>query len=707
MNARVPAEVRDRAADRGVRNLGWGILALVFIVAFVMIVPTISASHSGQGATPAHSNLGVGPTPNSVRVVPTVATPFTTYPRTVVIETFTGEWCPYCVQESQALYWIEQQYNVNVFAIGELHVCGSTSSCGDNYIPVDGTAMARVNYYSVTGFPTVVFDGGHTVVGAASTLSALELEYEKAINASAVVPGNVSIAQTATISSSSTVSLNANVTSAVGGTYHALSYLVEYIGKNDSSQHDIGWVVRESLINQDVTFAAGESKVFTVSGNLGATWNVQHFGVITFLQDNVTKIVQNSNIAPVTTLTADLTASPTTVPSGYNTTVTVTVTNSSTHAALSGASVTMTSSSGGSFAPPAGITAADGTFTSVFTVPTVTAAETVLVSAQVSQPGYTAGSGAISIAINPVVPPTVPRGLSLTPWNQQVLLRWTAPASGGAGLTYHVYRASSPTGSYSAIGTSTVTAFLDTGTLSSQSYWYIVDAQNSGGFSVNSTAISAIAVVAAPNGLPHGLGWWLAIDGLTLNSTTATALSIHLPPGIYSYQFGANVPWYYAPDPSSSVGVSSISVQISAVFAPSPATLQGTVNPAGASVTINGTPVDVASGSFLQSMAAGTYSVEVAAAGYQTNVTMVTLTAGNTTTMSVQLAPVPASAGFSLGTLFSGSMGLALLGGIVAVLVVVGAAAGILMARRKRRATSAPDSPPANPRAAPRKPSGP
>src|SRR5690242_12654920 len=126
MNARVPAEVRDRAADRGVRNLGWGILALVFIVAFVMIVPTISASHSGLGTARASSNLGVGLTPNSVRTVPTVATPFVTYPRTVVIETFTGEWCPYCVQESQALYWIEQQYNVNVFAEGELHVCGST-----------------------------------------------------------------------------------------------------------------------------------------------------------------------------------------------------------------------------------------------------------------------------------------------------------------------------------------------------------------------------------------------------------------------------------------------------------------------------------------------------------------------------------------------------------------------------------------------------
>ena len=97
-----------------------------------------------------------------------------------------------------------------------------------------GIASAQSDHYNALAIPDVFFDGGQAVNGQIGTLPVMENAYRDNINNASMVPGNVSIAQTASVSSG-TISLHANITSGLTGTYQVITYLLEYIGKNDTS----------------------------------------------------------------------------------------------------------------------------------------------------------------------------------------------------------------------------------------------------------------------------------------------------------------------------------------------------------------------------------------------------------------------------------------------------------------------------------------
>jgi PEGA domain len=678
-----------------------GSLVAILVLA-VMLVGFLSAPSPSHAASGSLARLP-GPTgapfaahvagPAAAPLAPASSAPLTSYPRTVLVETFTGEWCIYCVEESQAFYAIDHNpsYGASVINIGELHICYSPSNCGDNYPTPDGTGNTRASYYNVQGFPTVFFDGSTSIVGAAPNLPTMETWYEQAIHNASIVPGNVSIEQSAMLASGATVTAQVNVTSSVTGTYHALSYLVEYIGKNDSSSHDIGNVVRSSLLDRTVSLTAGGTLQLTASGAIASGWNEQRLSVITFLQDNTTKIVENSNMVPVTNLLTGLSATPATVASGTSATVTVRALNSSTSAAVVGAAVTLTVGGGATLVPATGVTASDGTFTATFTAPAVTSVQTFLITAEVSLAGYTTGSATTSITVNPVSPPSVPLGLTITPWNQEVYLNWNAPASGGSGVTYHVFRSTSASMGFAAIAVSTSTVYIDAAVADGQSYWYTVDAQNAGGFSANATAIAANAVTATTQGLPANVGWWLSIDSMLLSSPTDGDITLHLPDGTYDYQIGAGSYGFVPTSPDGSVSVAGTPAQVTAAFSPRYATLEGTVTPAGATVTVDGTNVPVVGGAFHQSMVAGTYVLNVTSQGYRSESTTVTLTAGNTTTVPVTLHPLAGSGSGS--SLLGGLSGeeVAVYGAVAAV-IAIAAVVGALRMLRKPKGLAAPTS---------------
>jgi hypothetical protein len=666
-------------------------IALIIVLAFVMAGPLYTPTHgsgvNGLAAPTSGTSLSSSVAPLVRVATPLAPAPMTTYPRTVLIETFTAEWCFYCEEESQAMYQIEHNTNRTFLDIAELHVCYSVADCGDNYGPADGTATARVNYYEVTGFPTVFFDGSGEIIGAGGTVSTLEASYQNAIDNASYAPGNVSIAQSASVTGS-TVTSYANITSAITGSYHAITYLVEFIGKNDSTGHDIGYVVRRSLVDQTVALTAGSTTEISGTGAIGSGWNFQHLSVVTLIQDNATKVIENANMAPVTTLNTAVSGAPTTIPAGNSSTITVRVLNSSTGAALSGAAVTLTSSGGGSLSPASGVTASNGTFSSVFTAPMVTSTETFVITAEVSATGYTAGSGSANVVVNPVVAPSVPTDLSLTIFNQQVDLRWTAPSSGGGGVTYHVYRSTTETGGYAQVGTATMTAYVDTGLVSGQSYWYTVSAQNTGGFSANTSAAAANAVLVESQGLPPSIGWWISIDSMVLSSSTNASLSFHLPDGFYAYQYGPNTYGYLAPQPFGNLTVAGAPVQLTAGFSLRFATLQGTVTPYNANVTVNGTALAVVGGSFFETLAAGTYALKVTSSGYEPNSTTVTLTPGNITTKNFKLTQVPSTTGTStLGGMSMEDVGAL---GVIAAAIVIAAVFGVLMLSKRKKGDHQP-----------------
>jgi hypothetical protein len=690
-------------------------VAVVLVLAVMMVgflyTPYSTNAAGGSAAPVSGPAVGFVPGPVSSHVAPDAQAPATTYPRTVMIETFTAEWCKYCPGESQALNLIEHKTNKTVLDIAELHVCASESNCGDNYVPPDGISDARSTYYSICGFPDVFFDGVHSTCGAVGgSMPALESIYEEQIHNASVIPGNVSIAQTATVTSAG-VTAYANITSGVTGVYRAITYLVEYINKNDSSGHVIDSVVRAGLVDQNVSLVAGATTEINGTGALRPAWNVHNLSVITFVQQNTTKVIENANMVAVSTMAANVTGSPAVVSSESNLTITVRVTNSTTGAVLPGAEVNLTSSNGGSLNPASGVTASNGTFTSTFTAPKVTSVETIVISAQVAKEGYMAGSGATSVVVNPVIAPSVPIGLTLTPENQSVVtLSWSPPASGGGGVTYHVYRSTTRAGSYSAIGVSKVATYTDDAMVSGQTYWYTVSAENLGGFSANTTAISASAVDAVSHGLPTSIGWWLSIDSIVLRSSTNASISVHLPNGVFPYEFGPDAYTFVAPEAFGNLTVAGAPAQIVASFTPRYALLQGTVSPTTATVTLNGAAMAVADGSFLEELTAGTYSLVVSATGYQTNSSSITLTPGNTTTLNVTLQPVsPGKTSNGTLTTSNGGMSGMEMGALLAVVAAIAIAVviGVMMMARKRKGVPQQQTGGEGPQSSPPSPPGP
>ncbi len=669
-------------------------VAMMVVFAFMVLV-LLSTPLSLRGhvstATPAPSAVvGSVHVTAAAHSAPATPHPMTTYPRTVLVETFTAQWCVYCEMESQAWYSLQHRYPTSVLAVGELHVCYSQSSCGDNYPTTDGTANTRSSFYGVSAFPDVFFDGAHQILGAANTEAELETAYEGMVLGAAAVPGNVSIVQTAAVLAGNTVSSRADITSAISGPYHAITYLVEYIGKNDSSGHDIDNVIRAGLVDTTVTLSAGATTTLIGSRVAEAGWNVQHMSVITLVQQNSTKIIENANFAPVHTLMTGLTSNVTAVSAGMEARITLHATNSSTGTGVAGANVVLTTSNGGTLIPASGVTASDGSFTATFTGPTVASPVSTLISAQVNAPGYTPGLASIVLTLNPLVLSTAATGLSVAAGYQHVLLNWTTPAAGGAGVTYFVYRSTDQTGPWTVAGVSPSLNYVDGDVAVGQSYWYKVSAHSGIVSSANTTAVAAAALTAVSQGLPPNTGWWLSIDSVTFSSSTNASLSIFLPVGYFDYSFGPDSYAYLAPEGSGLLTVTAAPVELTASFVPRYATLEGTVSPATATVTVDGTALSVVGGSFSQLLESGTYAIEVTASGYQTNTTSVTLTPGNLTAVSLSLDVVPAQsgAGTDASQWPSGNWMVAIVG--LAVIAVAGALGGMMVLSRRRKGSPPP-----------------
>ncbi|MDF7798285.1 carbohydrate-binding protein [Pontiellaceae bacterium B1224] len=100
--------------------------------------------------------------------------------------------------------------------------------------------------------------------------------------------------------------------------------------------------------------------------------------------------------------------------------------------------------------------------------------------------------------------PDTPSGLNATTGNNLVSLSWTA-AGGGLSTGYNVKRSSSSGGPYTTIGTTSVpTVTYDDAIVGGQTYYYVVSAVNGVGESADSSYVSAMPVLAAPD-TPGGL----------------------------------------------------------------------------------------------------------------------------------------------------------------------------------------------------------
>ncbi|QOX63706.1 S8 family serine peptidase [Anoxybacterium hadale] len=150
-------------------------------------------------------------------------------------------------------------------------------------------------------------------------------------------------------------------------------------------------------------------------------------------------------------------------------------------------------------------TSSSGTYTKLTTVTGTSYVNSGLTSgasywykvSAVNAMGASAQSAAASVKI---AIPAVPSGLAANvTGSTQVTVKWSA-ASGAA--SYDIYRATSASGSYTKLGASTGTSYMDNGVKKGSSYWYKISAANAIGASAQSGAASVtIAVPGVPTGL--------------------------------------------------------------------------------------------------------------------------------------------------------------------------------------------------------------
>ncbi len=96
----------------------------------------------------------------------------------------------------------------------------------------------------------------------------------------------------------------------------------------------------------------------------------------------------------------------------------------------------------------------------------------------------------------PMAPPAPSTGLTATPGDGQVTLRWTP---GAGAMSYQVGRSATSGGPYATVGTSATATFTDTGLADGIAYYYVVYSVNPVGTSAASAEAMAIPIAAPAN----------------------------------------------------------------------------------------------------------------------------------------------------------------------------------------------------------------
>ncbi|MEO7098790.1 MAG: LamG-like jellyroll fold domain-containing protein, partial [Luteolibacter sp.] len=176
----------------------------------------------------------------------------------------------------------------------------------------------------------------------------------------------------------------------------------------------------------------------------------------------------------------------------------------------SGINLTWTASAGAASYEVKRATSASGPFVSITTGLTIsnfsdvglTAATTYYYVVSAVNAGGSSPNSTSANATTLPVAPVAPSGLTATAGNTQVSLAWSS-VSGAA--SYNVKRATVSGGPYTTVASSvTTTSYTNTGLTNGTTYYYVVNAVNTGGTSADSSQATA-----TPTGLPSP---WVTLD---------------------------------------------------------------------------------------------------------------------------------------------------------------------------------------------------
>ena len=219
--------------------------------------------------------------------------------RVMVIEDVTATWCQYCPGAARGIEELDFRSYDSVVPIAY-----HASNSGDPYYSAD--AAARLSYYSIGGYPTVVLDGINKIVGGEHT-GTMYPTYLAYYNTRIAVASPFTIALSITYDTTArtgTLTIKVKNTSSGSVTAQLQTVLTEsHIHYSWQGMDSLQYVERNMLPSasgEAITVAAGDSVTKTRDFTVASGWVASHCDFVVFAQNNSTKeINQGARIAIV------------------------------------------------------------------------------------------------------------------------------------------------------------------------------------------------------------------------------------------------------------------------------------------------------------------------------------------------------------------------------------------------------------------------
>ena len=263
---------------KGLRNRAWVALVVTLVVTMMIAGSLVTVFPTAGRNGTSLAMKGPGPTPQ----VDSSA-------RTVIIEVFTGTWCPPCANADPSISRIADEYSSNDLLVLMYHL-----SSPDPYI--NTASNTRASFYNIAYVPTAIVDGGGAyvddtlwVIGAWPQKSQNYDNYRVLIDSEPPTRAPVSIALAtdlhpnsadvvATIRATDPITV-ANLTARFVLYEDALYYM----GSNGAPYHRA--VVRD-LQQQPFSISTGQTVTLPASFALQGAWNRNKLGVGLMVQTN-------------------------------------------------------------------------------------------------------------------------------------------------------------------------------------------------------------------------------------------------------------------------------------------------------------------------------------------------------------------------------------------------------------------------------------
>jgi len=217
--------------------------------------------------------------------------------RSVLVELFTGTWCPPCQGAEGALDRLANEYPQTQLSILEYHN-------GDVYT-VPGNDVREI-YYGVSAVPTAVFDGIDQYVGGSTnpddptTYNAYKMRIDNRLLFMSPVTitlngsfGATTGSITANITTIESIPLGISNVKARFVVYEDHNYTVFVSGR----EYRLRYTVVENLPEEPITLITGQTLEFTKTFNLNPSWDLNKLGACVFIQaDSSKEVLQTASL---------------------------------------------------------------------------------------------------------------------------------------------------------------------------------------------------------------------------------------------------------------------------------------------------------------------------------------------------------------------------------------------------------------------------